>query len=40
MDVEYDYCLPLIAPGKNLDDMILYNDNNIIKMTDMGDAPA
>ena len=27
MKVEYDYCLPLIPPGKNLDEMILYNNN-------------
>ena len=27
--VEPDICLPLVAPGAALDDMILYDDKNI-----------
>ena len=34
--VEPDKCLPLVPPGKNLDEMILANDDNIILT---GDAP-
>lgn len=34
--VKSDLCLPLVAPGKALDDMILLNDNNI-KLT--GESP-
>lgn len=34
--VEPDKCLPLVPPGKNLDEMILANDDNMILT---GDAP-
>ena len=36
--VESDLCLPLVAPGKALDDMILLNIKNNIKLT--GESPS
>jgi len=38
VNVESDLCLPLVAPGKGLDDMILLNKHNPDSLT--GDAPS
>jgi acetolactate synthase I/II/III large subunit len=39
IQTEPDYCLPLVAPGKALNDMILINDYNSISSLD-GEAPC
>jgi acetolactate synthase-1/2/3 large subunit len=41
--VEGDICLPLVGPGKALDDMILYDEyehNSEIKKFNLGDVPS